>query len=223
MLINQIIVAPAVVVAMFFLHGCAAEDACEDCSLPATGQSNWYRNDGNVANCDDISGFDGAADVPPGQDGRFLAGCRAEGRFVANAGTVTDTCTNLIWQRSATAAKTWVEALVFARNQTTADLEDWRLPNINELLSIVDYGRSNPALDPVFSLPSADDVSAPDPLVFWSSTSFDFRPREGWIVNFAEGDHGPSGKDSARAVRAVRGGFIPRRLPVAACPGVIGS
>ena len=28
---------------------------------------------------------------------------------------------------------------------------DWRLPNIRELLSTVDYGRSNPPIDPAFA------------------------------------------------------------------------
>lgn len=218
--IYKIILVPTFIVAMLFLQGCAQE-ACENCSLPATGQADWYRNNGNVANCNDFSGFDGATDVPPGQDGLFLAGCRAEGRFVANGSTVTDTCTNLIWQRTSTPSKTWVEALVFARDLTNSDQDDWRLPNINELLSIVNYGLSSPALDPIFNIPNSDDVAGPDFFVFWSSTSLNSQPTEGWTVNFAEGTHGPFGKDDKRAVRAVRGGFLPRRLPVAPCPGPV--
>ena len=218
--IYKIILAQAVIIVMLFLQGCA-QDACENCSLPATGQADWYRNNGNAANCNDFSGFDGATDVPPGQDGVFLAGCRAEGRFVANGGTVTDTCTNLIWQRTSTYSKTWVEALAFASDLTISNMDDWRLPNINELLSIVNYGRSSLALDPVFDIPSSDDVAGPHIIVFWSSTSFNSQPKKGWTVNFEEGDHGPSDKDSIHGVRAVRGGFIPQRLPVASCPGVI--
>ncbi len=60
--------------------------------LPDTGQTTCYDQRGNVIDC--------MSDTCAGQDGLYATGCPSEGRFVANGnGTVTDTCTGLMWQR----------------------------------------------------------------------------------------------------------------------------
>ena len=65
---------------------------CIGSSLPATGQTTCYDTEGNVINC-------GSAEWP-GQDGFYQAGCPSAGRFVDNGdGTVTDSCTGLVWQK----------------------------------------------------------------------------------------------------------------------------
>lgn len=208
------------IVSMF---GCAAPPP-QSCALPATGQADWYRNNGNIANCDDFAGFNNPLDVPPGQDGRFMAGCLAEGRFVVDGPVITDNCTGLMWQRTPpSGTMSWIDALVFASDLTLAGFNDWRLPNVNELLSIVDYGSNWNAINPIFdSLPptsSDDDVTGPGPgSSFWSSTSADFAPElSAWRVNFAIGGLESVDKNNSHAVRAVRGGFIPFRLPVLPC------
>ena len=207
----------SIVATVLFLSGCA--------NLPATGQSDWYRNDGTVAGCDDFSGFDGPRDVPPGQDGRFMVGCAAAGRFVAAGSVVTDNCTGLTWQRSFAGPMTWADALVFTRDLALAGSDDWRLPNVNELLSIVDYGRSDPALNPAFELPSSPgEFPPPEGIIYWSSTSFEaLTTPDGWTVEFVDGTHKHVPKTLVRSVRAVRGGSIRRRpLVIAACEIVIG-
>lgn len=61
-------------------------------------------------------------------------------RYVVNNGTVTDAYTGLIWeQNSSEKALTWEEALAYCENLSLAGNTDWRLPNINELNSLVDY------------------------------------------------------------------------------------
>lgn len=207
----------AIIVAVLVLSGCA-KALSEQCALPATGQNDWYDNEGKVAKCDDSAGFDGPQDVPPGQDGRLMAGCPIEGRFVAEGGVVTDTCTDLMWLRGASGPMTWADALVSTRDLTFAGFDDWRLPNVNELLSIVDYGRAFPAIDPaVFEIPGGE-ITVERPLVFWSSTSSHLVPKSAWTVNFEEGSHEHLVKGSLRSVRAVRGGVIPVRSPERAIP-----
>ena len=78
-------------------------------------------------------------------------------RFTDNGnGTVTDNLTGLIWTKNANAfgQRTWAEALSDANGLASGSAGltdgskagDWRLPNVRELQSLVDYGRSNPAL-----------------------------------------------------------------------------
>jgi hypothetical protein len=74
---------------------------------------------------------------------------------------VTDSATGLIWQKGHAAGKRWKEALEYCENLDYAGYTDWRLPNINELVSLMNYDKHIPASD------------FPDiPLeYFWSSTT----------------------------------------------------
>jgi hypothetical protein len=75
-----------------------------------------------------------------------------------NNGTVTDNLTKLIWMKNANAfgMKTWSDALSCANGLKSGDAGtgltdgskagDWRLPNVREFQSLVDYGLINPAL-----------------------------------------------------------------------------
>lgn len=205
--------------ALLLCSGCAAL-ATRDCAPPATGQVVWYQNNGQTASCDDVTGFDGPTDVAPLQDGRLTAGCPSEGRFEANGPVVIDHCTGLMWQRTPpSGARTWVEALVFARDLALGGFENWRAPNVNELLTLVDYGRTGPAINPIFDVPAGgDDVSGLLGRVFWTSTSEHHRPEaRAWAVDFHHGDHSRLDKTQSRSIRAVRGGFVPARRPVAVC------
>ena len=76
----------------------------------------------------------------------------------ATAGTVTDRATGLIWQRS-------VSTTLYEEAQLAARCVDgYRLPTPNELLTLVDFTRAMPAIDPV-AFP--DTPSGP----FWASAS----------------------------------------------------
>ena len=84
-------------------------------------------------------------------------------------GTVTDKATGLMWMKvdsgKLKAGKNkdgklnWQEALLWAENLEYAGYSDWRLPNVKELQSIVDYTRSpattnSAAIDPIFQTTS---------------------------------------------------------------------
>jgi hypothetical protein len=156
--------------------------------LPVTGQKKCY-DDSDPAHeipCD-------SADLP-GQDGFYQAGCPTEGRWVDNGdGTMTDNCTGLMWQQQTSGGTfTWRQALQYCEDLTFAGHGDWRLPNVLELLSIVDYGQFGG-------------------LMYWSSTSVADFPSDAWGVGFGGGSVGDSGSSkgsrwSARAVRTPRPG-----------------
>jgi len=190
---------------------CAACDSCcpppAGGALPATGQTACYDVAGNVIACDSAE--------YPGQDGFYQKGCPQEGRFVDNGdGTVTDNCTGLVWQKDTADVNgdgqiiyewdggdliTWQAALKYCESLEFAGHDDWRLPNVRELQSIVDYGRWNPSIDPVFGAESG---------WYWSSSTGVGNPGYAWYVNFGGGNVGLDSADvhgSRNFVRAVRG------------------
>jgi hypothetical protein len=119
-------------------------------------------------------------------------------------GTVTDTDTGLMWQQEmAPQSYTWQEALNYCESLLLAGYEDWRLPSVNELQSLVDYSRYDPAIDPVFVYHNIDRL-------YWSSTT-DIRNSSGAgarVVDFCDGTSYSGGYKSSSDyfVRAVRGG-----------------
>ncbi len=95
--------------------------------------------------------------------------------FVDNGdGTITDKATSLTWQK-VDSGKTmdWKQALKYAQSLELAGHDDWRLPNVKELQSIVDYDRApdaldrskkGPAINPIFGLTTPESW-------FWSGTT----------------------------------------------------
>jgi hypothetical protein len=100
-----------------------------------------------------------------GQDGFHQKGASVTSRFTDNSdGTVTDNLTGLIWLKNANCAGSkmvWWDALDFAytlydgstsHNSGDCGLddgssaEDWRLPNVKELQSLIDFSQYGPAL-----------------------------------------------------------------------------
>ena len=113
--------------------------------------------------------------------------------------TVTDTETGLMWQKDEAGAMSWEAALTHCENSQWAGYDDWRLPNRNELQSIVDYTRSNPAINRTV-FPGAMSSN------YWSSTPDASNTGYAWRVNFSNGDVDHYHKSNNLYVRAVRGG-----------------
>ncbi len=114
-------------------------------------------------------------------------------------GTVTDQATGLVWQKSANDQQmTWPEALSYCENLIYGGRDDWRLPNIQELRSLVDYNSYAPAIDDeTFSCMSA---------FYWSSTSRASGPAYAWGINFYAGAASWQAKTKEHYVRCVRKG-----------------
>jgi hypothetical protein len=87
---------------------------------------------------------------------------------------------------------------------------DWRLPNIRELFSLVDFAFFAPALS---NAAGTGQGSGSDPFAnlqntssFWSSTTFVDLTSGAWVVDFISGTVTLAGKGNGSFVLAVRGG-----------------
>ncbi len=120
-----------------------------------------------------------------------------------NNGTVTDKASGLMWMKvdsgKLKAGKNkdgklnWQEALDWAENLEYAGYSDWRLPNVKELQSIVDYTRSpattnSAAIDTVFQTTSFIAESGKmDYPFYWTSTTHASLSRAGTAAYVAFG------------------------------------
>ncbi|RKY47476.1 MAG: hypothetical protein DRP88_04385 [Candidatus Neomarinimicrobiota bacterium] len=102
--------------------------------------------------------------------------------FVDNGdGTISDLATGLMWQKGdSEKGMNWQEALAWVQQKNDENFlgyNDWRLPNIKELQSIVDYSRSpttsySAAIDPLFQCSIIIDEGGNENYPFyWSSTT----------------------------------------------------
>ena len=101
-----------------------------------------------------------------------------ENDYVDNGdNTVSDLSTGLMWQQQDYHSSNWQDALNYCESSSFASYSDWRLPNVKELHSIVDYTRSpaathSAAIDPVFSVTSfINEAGNVDWGSYWSSTT----------------------------------------------------
>ncbi|MFC1591221.1 DUF1566 domain-containing protein [Thermodesulfobacteriota bacterium] len=119
--------------------------------------------------------------------------------FVDNGdGTVTDQATGLMWQQGASPDLfTWEQAISYCDGLELAGYADWRLPDRNELLTIVDFDMENPSINTTFF---PDTVAH----AYWSSTTFALYSHYVWLVYFISGGVTDDNKDHIHYVRAVR-------------------
>ena len=127
-----------------------------------------------------------------------------------NDGTVTHKKTGLSWQRCSvgqiwtgsscsgtSSVMNWDSAMASYGNKT--DCNQWRLPRIDELISIVEYGIHKPAIN------STIFPNTPNDFLFRSTSVYPSLD-DTWIVNFSYGQAGHDAKGNNGVIRLVRGG-----------------
>ncbi|WP_295457261.1 DUF1566 domain-containing protein [uncultured Thiodictyon sp.] len=140
-----------------------------------------------------------------------------DSRFTEHGdGTVSDAATGLMWMQctvgvsgvgclnGAAATFTWQNALqqaMVANAAGVAGHTDWRLPNKNELESLVERRCYAPAINATYF------PNMPPSSVVWSSSPFAYRAYyASWYVNFGDGSVSFGVRSSTVHVRLVRGG-----------------
>jgi len=144
-------------------------------------------------------------------------------------GTVIDINTGLMWQKTPGDKVTYDEAVAGADDFNLAGYDDWRLPSIKELYSLILFSGTDPVPESVEpAVPFIDtnyfdfeygDISAGERIIdaqYWSCTGYVGTTMSGastvFGVNFADGrikgypeDIGPQGQPMTEFVRYVRG------------------
>ena len=184
----------------------------------------------------------------PGSDGDLQAGATLS--YTDNGdGTITDNNTGLMWEKKDdsggihdkdntytwgmtdapyTMSGTMVTEFLATLNAGGgfAGHTDWRIPNVRELQSVVDYEIPYPGPTVNAAFNTAGCTGCTDVRLascsctangYWSSTTYRNTPDTAWGVQFENGDvyfvygdlGGGGGKRYGRPVRAVRGGDAP--------------
>ena len=115
---------------------------------------------------------------------------------------VVDSKTKLEWQNEAvnkTESKSWEDAIAYCESLNLDEKTDWRLPNINELKSLIDYETDfNLAIISTLKLTTNDHP-------YWSSTTSPIDSTKVFEIYFSLGGRShPSDKDTTKNFRCVR-------------------
>lgn len=117
----------------------------------------------------------------------------------AATGIVSDSATGLEWQDNEIGTTTnWQGAIDRCEALTLGSHSDWRLPNLNELKSIVDRSKVNLAIKDGFINTSSSR--------YWSSTTNEGSRFFAWVVRFDFGGVSRYTRGSKLFVRCVRAG-----------------
>ncbi len=131
-----------------------------------------------------IKGYGLQMPFGPGEKTFFVMYVRGNNTYGINTfsdngnGTITDNATGLMWmQNDSEEGMSWEDALDYAENLEFAGYSDWRLPDVKELQSIVDYSRSpgtsnSAAIDPIFYCKQIiNEAGETDYGFYWTSTT----------------------------------------------------
>jgi hypothetical protein len=154
-----------------------------------------------------------AAQCAGGNENAFVPASTPSEDFVAqDDGTVLHRPSRRTWQRCAlgqtwdgttcTGTPTrlsWSAALAAAEAHSQAGFDDWRLPNRNELASIIEDRCFSPSIN------AAAFPAAPVD-VYWTSSPVTDGIEQAWRIDFADGLSEPASTGVLHAVRLVRGG-----------------
>lgn len=117
-----------------------------------------------------------------------------------NSEAVLDRETGLVWEQSpSTTPDNWYNQSSHCINSNTGGRTGWRLPTIQELLSLVDRSQSNP------SLPSGHPFTVLS-VFFWSATTDAGNTSLAWFVRLGVGDVFGGVKVGTNVAWCVRGG-----------------
>ena len=183
------------------------------------GKTYWGLRDGNwglktgTGNLAPVAKSGQTISSRAGDDGTHQKGVTVLGlRFSDNGnGTVTDNLTGLIWMQNADcleSTKLWNDAVDYPNTLASGTcglsdasvIGDWRLPNVNELQSLIDYSQYSPGL------PSGHPFLNIQSDYYWTSTTFKGDSDRAWRIGMHTDVVFTGNKTNSYYVWPVRGG-----------------
>ena len=118
-----------------------------------------------------------------------------------NTNCILDNLTGLTWMRDANilSAANWDEAVSNCGALVYGNVDDWRLPNVRELYSLIDFGNMRPAL------PTGHPFVGIQEIYYWSSTRSVNNTSTAWMVLPNYGYITSAHKTTTQCVWAVSG------------------
>jgi hypothetical protein len=188
-----------------------------EAGVPKTGQTNCWNSNGHTIAC-----------AGSGQDGEYQMGVEWPiPRYVDNGdGTVIDNLTGLTWLKDADCMGImhWGDRAdetfgVLGRlnggedfgcdDYTPGAFDDWRLPNVREMHSLVHYGFYDPAISNTAGTgrwTEGDPFTGIQSLKYWTSTTRTGYTHHVWLVYLYLGDVEEADKFYSYHMWPVRGG-----------------
>jgi len=106
----------------------------------------------------------------------------------ANTNVVLDNLTSLMWTRNAnllSGQTNWADAISYCKTLTYGGYSDWRLPNVRELQSLIDFSQLNPVLPPGHPFTDIQWLNAGE--YYWSATTLADGETYAWFVYLSDG------------------------------------
>jgi hypothetical protein len=183
------------ILSVFFVLNASFQAVGADYKLPDTGVQDCYDNTKKITCPNPGQAF-------YGQDAQYH---RNQLEYKDNKdGTVTDLNTGLMWQQADDGAMhTWQESIDYCEALVLPSgvYSDWRLPERGELMSLLDFGRFDPAIDTKY-FPGCRTSPC-----YWSINAYAEDPDYAWVVRFWDGYIAKWDKNVSDWTRCVRGGF----------------
>ncbi len=192
----------------------------DNLAMQATGETNLF-SFAVPSKCasGQISGYTPVSNEDLNISMQFGVNWSTNTRFIVDStgSNVYDSLTGLMWTKNANDAgeKNWTNAIAYCEALDYGGFDDWRMPNRNELASLIDYSQINPAIPLGHPFTSVNELMTDDGNQnYWTGSTYAKDTEKAWFVSFMNGRLYYFGKGNSLHTWAVRNSVIPFVLQI---------
>ncbi len=185
----------------------------DNLAMQATGETNLF-SFAVPSKCagGQISGYTPVSNEDLNISMQFGVNWSTNTRFIVDStgSNVYDSLTELMWTKNANDAdeKNWINAIAYCEALDYGGFDDWRMPNRNELASLIDYSQINPAIPLGHPFTNVQNQN------YWTGSTYAKDTEKAWFVSFMNGRLYYFGKGNNLHTWAVRNSVIPFVLQI---------